>query len=129
MTPVRKRELIRVRKIALALPEVNERMSHGAPCFFIRDKLPLCYFHDNHRGDGRTSLWCPAAPDVQDAMARVDPKRFFRPSTSSAGHFREWLGVFLDINNEVDWDEVAFILDRAYRTIAPKALIAELDRR
>lgn len=122
------RELVHLRKIALALPEVNERMSHGASCFFIRGKRPLCYFHDNHRGDGRISLWCPAAPDVQDAMVRVDPERFFRPATSSAGHFRDWLGVFLDVNDEVDWEEVAFILERAYRMIAPKALIAKLDR-
>jgi hypothetical protein len=42
------RQLDRVRKIALALPEVNERLSHGEPCFFVRDKRPLCYFHDNH---------------------------------------------------------------------------------
>jgi len=129
MKLARKRELVRLRNIALALPEVNERMSHGAPCFFIRNKLPLCYFHDNHRGDGRISLWCPAARDVQGTMVRVDSQRFFCPSTSHAGHFRNWLGVFLDINDEVDWDEVAFILERAYRAIAPKALVAKLDGR
>jgi len=124
-----KHELNRIRKIALALPEVSERMSHGAPCFFIRERLAICYYHDNHRGDGRISLWCPATPDFQDAMVRVDPERFFRPLTSSAGHFGHWLGVFLDVNEEVDWDEVAFIVDRAYRTIAPKALIAKLESR
>ena len=48
--------LDRVRRIVLALPGVNERMSHGEPCFFIRDKRPLCYFHDDHNGDGRISL-------------------------------------------------------------------------
>lgn len=129
MKSAQKSKLLRVQKIALALPEVTERMSHGASCFFVRGKLPLCYFHDNHRGDGRISLWCPTAPDVQDAMLRADPKRFFRPSTSSAGHFRDWLGIFLDINDEVDWDEVAAILDRAYRKIAPRALVAELKGR
>jgi hypothetical protein len=49
--------------------------------------------------------------------------------TSSAGHFRDWLGVFLDINNDVDWNEVALILDRAYRMVAPKALVAKLAGR
>jgi len=34
-------ELDEVRKIALALPEVNERLSHGALCFFIQDRRPL----------------------------------------------------------------------------------------
>src|SRR5438046_540421 len=46
------RELDRIRKIALALPAVNERVSHGEPCFFVRGKRPLCYYHDNHNGDG-----------------------------------------------------------------------------
>jgi hypothetical protein len=128
MKPARKRALDRVRKIALALPEVTERVSHGAPCFFVRDRQPLCYFHDNHRRDSRVSLWCPATPDLQDAMLRFEPERFFRPSTSRAGHFKDWLGVFLDIDDEVDWDQVAVILGRAYRMIAPKALIAKIDR-
>jgi hypothetical protein len=59
---------------------------------------------------------------------RVDEERFFRPSTSSAGHFKDWLGVFLDVGDEVDWDEVGSIVERAYRMIAPRALIARLDR-
>ena len=49
-------ELDMVRSIALALPGVDERISHGEPCFFV-GKRPLCYFHDDHRGDGRIALW------------------------------------------------------------------------
>ena len=41
------RELDRLREIAQALPEINERESHGSPCFFLRDKKPLAYFHDH----------------------------------------------------------------------------------
>ena len=121
-----KREFNRVRRIALALPGVQERTSHGAPCFFIRNKRPLCYYHDNHRGDGRISLWFAATPDVQDAMLRIDPKRFFRPTTSSAGAFDNWLAVFLDVGDPPNWTEIAALLERAYRTVAPNALIAEL---
>jgi hypothetical protein len=120
------RELNRVRKIALALPEVNERMSHGAPCFFIRNRVALCYYHDNHRGDGRISLWCPAGPGVQETMVFIDPVRFFRPQTSDAGHFKAWVGVFLDQGN-FDWDEIGALIAHAYRTVAPKALAAKLD--
>ncbi len=47
-----KHPLDRVRAIALALPEVTERLSHGAPCFFVRDRRPICYFHDDVAGDG-----------------------------------------------------------------------------
>jgi hypothetical protein len=125
------RELERVRRIALALPEVNERMSHGEPCFFVRDTRPLCYYHDDHNGDGRVSLWCPAPPGVQEELVTAEPERFFTPPTSARGTFSAWLGVFLEPagTNPVDWDEVAAILDDAFRTVAPKKLVAQLDNR
>ena len=52
----------------------------------------------------------------------TSPERFFRPPY--VGH-RGWLGVYLDV--EVDWDEVAVLVEDAYRTIAPKSLIALID--
>jgi len=120
-----------VRRIALALPKVNERLSHGEPCFFVRDKRPLCYFHDDHNGDGRISLWCPIPLDVQEELVSTDPVRFFRPPMSSSGVFSGWLGVFLDLSgkNRMEWDEIAAILEDAYRHVAPKSLVAELDSR
>ena len=123
-------ELDRVRSVALALPEVNERVSHGVPCFFVRDKRPLCYFHDHH-GDDRTTLWCPAPPGVQEELVGSDPDRFFEPPPSAAGTFATWLGVYLDAPgaHAVDWREIAEILEDAFRCTAPKALVAELDRR
>jgi hypothetical protein len=125
-----RRELERVRKIALALPDVNERPSHGTPCFFVRDKRPLCYFHDkDFRGDGRVELWCPSPDGVPEELVAADPRRFFRPTPSASGVFSDWLGVYLDTaeNDRVDWREVAAILEDAFRTIAPKMLVAELD--
>jgi hypothetical protein len=126
------RKLDRLRKIALALPEVNERQSHGAPCFFFRDTRPLCYFHDrDFQGDGRISLWCPAPPGVLEAVVAAEPKRFFKPPMSARGTFSSWLGVYLDGSgaNKVDWDEIAAIVEDAYRLVAPKKTIADLDRR
>ena len=122
-------ELARLRKIALALPEVNERLSHGAACFFIRDKRPLCRYHDHHRGDDRISLWCPVPDCMQEALVDAEPKRFFKPQPSASGTFSGWLGVFLDVPNKgkSDWDEIAAILEEAFRKVAPRDLIAELD--
>ena len=123
--------LDRVRRIAFALPGVNERMSHGEPCFFVRDKRPLCYFHDNHNGDGRTSLWCPVPLGVQEEMVSAEPDRFFAPPTSSSGVFRHWLGVYLDTTGpqQVDWVEIAAMVEDAFRHIAPDVLVRELDNR
>jgi hypothetical protein len=119
--------LDRVRAIARALPEVTERLSHGATCFFVRDTRPLCYFHDHHNDD-RVSLWCPAAPGAQQALVGSEPRRFFKPPTSASGAFSDWLGVFLD-DGAVDWDEIGEILEDAFRLVAPATAVAELDRR
>ncbi|MDQ6945126.1 MAG: MmcQ/YjbR family DNA-binding protein [Actinomycetota bacterium] len=123
-------EFDRVRAIALALPEVTERLSHGATCFFVRVKRPLCYFHDHHNDD-RVSLWCPAPPGMQQALVASEPKRFFKPPTSANGTFSDWLGVFLDPSGDaaVDWSEIAEILEDAFRLVAPATAVAELDRR
>ena len=50
---------------------------------------------------------------------------------SSSGVFSGWLGVFLDLSgkNRMEWDEIAAILEDAYRHVAPKSLVAELDSR
>ena len=69
-------------------PGVNERLSHGAPCFFVQDKRPLCYYHDDHHGDGRISLWCPAPPGVPEELVGAEPERFFEPTPSASGTFQ-----------------------------------------
>src|SRR5437867_4262836 len=93
---VGKPALDRVRTIVRALPGVSERVSHGEPCFFVSATRALCYYHDNHNGDGRVSLWCPAPPGVQDELVNAEPGRFFKPPVSARGTFADWLGVFLD---------------------------------
>jgi hypothetical protein len=114
--------LDRVRAICLALPEVIERPSHGAPTFFVRGKKTFVMFHDDHHGDGRLALWTAAPPGVQKSLVDEEPERFFVPPY--VGH-RGWLGVRLD--RELDWDEIAGIAADAYRCVAPKTLIAQLD--
>jgi hypothetical protein len=126
------RDLTKVRTIALSLPAVTERLSHGTPCFYVRDKKPLCYFHDVdfHTEGSRVALWCPAPTGTTEELVAAEPSRFFQPTPSASGTFSGWLGVYLDDNDgdPVDWDEVAAIVEDAYRLIAPKKLIAELDQ-
>jgi hypothetical protein len=61
---------------------------------------------------------------VQGELVEAEPDRFFKPPYVGG---RGWLGVRLDV--DIDWDEMAQILEDAYRVIAPKKLIAELDAR
>jgi hypothetical protein len=114
-------ELRRVRAICLALPEVTERLSHGSPTWFAGKKTMVSWV-DDHHGDGRLGLWVAAPPGVQQDMVEQEPERFFVPPY--VGH-RGWLGVCLD--QSPDWDEVAGIVEDAYRTVAIKRLLAQLE--
>ncbi|MEZ5182540.1 MAG: MmcQ/YjbR family DNA-binding protein [Acidimicrobiales bacterium] len=111
-----------VRAACLALPEVTERLSHGAPTWFVRAKKTFVTFHDDHHGDGIVGIWCAAAPGVQAELIEAEPERFYRPAY--VGH-RGWIGVRLDVSP--DWREVREIVADAYRAVAPKGLVALLD--
>lgn len=111
-----------LRAICSRLPEVTERLSHGAATFFVRGKRTVAYLTDDHHGDGRLALVCAAPPGVQAEVLQADPERFFRPPY--VGH-RGWIGLRLDV--DVDWDEVAVVVEDAYRCVAPKTLVRQLD--
>jgi hypothetical protein len=110
--------LERVRTICLALPETSERLSHGAPSFFVREKRCFLMVLDNHHDDGIFGLWCAAPPGHQDLLVEANPDRFFRPPY--VGH-RGWLGVRL--HDEIDWDELEGIVEDAFATVAPARLL------
>jgi hypothetical protein len=112
-----------IRAICLAFPEVTERLSHGTPTFFVRDKKAFVYaWIGGHHDNGFPHLWCAAPPGVQQELVASGPERYFRPPY--VGH-RGWVGVRLD--GDVDWAEVAEVCEDAYRLIAPKRLVAGLD--
>ncbi|MEV4892033.1 MmcQ/YjbR family DNA-binding protein [Nonomuraea sp. NPDC055795] len=114
-------QLERLRKLCLDLPETTERLSHGEPTWFVRDKKTFVMFADHHHDD-RLGFWCAAPPGVQQELVAEDPEHYFRPPY--VGH-RGWLGVYLDV--DVDWAEIKEIVTDAYRMIAPKTLVKQLD--
>jgi hypothetical protein len=116
----RKRTLERIRKICLGLPETSERLSHGAPTFFVRGKRAFVMVLTDHHGDGRFAIWCAAPDGLQAMLVEADPERFFVPPY--VGH-RGWLGVRLD--GGLDWDELAGIVEDAFAEVAPPALVAD----
>jgi hypothetical protein len=114
----RAQTLARIRKLCLALPETSERLSHGAPTFFVRGKRAFLMVLTNHHGDGRFAIWCAAADGMQRMLVEADPERFFVPPY--VGH-RGWLGFRLD--RTLDWDELAGIVEDAYAEVAPASLL------
>jgi hypothetical protein len=113
--------LDQVRAHCLGLPEVTERLSHGAPTWFIRDKKTFVMYHDDHHGDGRRALWCAAAPGAQEGLVAGSPDHYFRPPY--VGH-RGWVGVRLD--RSLEWDAVAGAIEEAFICVAPAKLVAQI---
>ncbi len=116
------RVLARVRSACLRLPETSERLSHGGPAFFVRDKKCFVMFLDDHHGDGRLAIWCAAPDGVQAHLVETEPDRFFRPPY--VGH-RGWLGVQL---LSVAAQELDAIVRESFCTVAPATLRRSLER-
>jgi hypothetical protein len=114
----REQILERIRRICLELPETSERLSHGAPTFFVRGKRAFLMVMTDHHGDGRFAIWCAAPEGIQQALVEADPERFFVPPY--VGH-RGWLGLRLE--RALDWDEFAGIAEDAYAEVAPAKLV------
>ena len=113
-----------VRGICLALPEVTERLSHGAPTWFVGGKKSfVTLWADGHHNDEFPHLWCAGLPGAQQELTAAAPGRFFRPSYVGG---RGWIGIRLD--GAPDWAEIAELCQDAYRAIAPARLAALLDR-
>jgi hypothetical protein len=111
-----------LRRIALALPGVSEKLSHGEPSFFCdagRAKQ-FVMLDNHHHGADHLAFWCAAPPGAQEQLIAENPDQFFRPPY--VGH-RGWLGVRID--RDPDWDEIAEIVRDAYRQVAPKRLRAD----
>lgn len=114
--------LARVRELAMALPEVSERLSHGAPAWFVREKRTIAMFSDDHHDDGRLALWVPAPSGEQEALIADDPGRYFRPPYVGPSG---WVGVIL--HPAPDWQRVEELIEDAWRHVAPKRLVAVYD--
>jgi hypothetical protein len=111
----------RVRSICLALPEVTEKTSHGAPGFFVKKQFVMLW-PDGHHDHEYPHLWCAAPLGAQESLVEAAPERFFLPPYVGA---RGWLGVRLD--RRVDWNQMTALCEDAYRTVAPARLVDQLD--
>jgi predicted DNA-binding protein (MmcQ/YjbR family) len=117
--------LARVRAIALAFPQAAEKVPHGRPAFY--SVKVFGYYGGSIKVDGtyvrhEQSLLVLPEPGEYEALAQDE--RVYRPAY--LGPFG-WLGV--DLTIDMDWTEVAELVDASYRMTAPRRLVAELDAR
>jgi phosphoribosylglycinamide formyltransferase-1 len=115
--------LVRITRIALALPE-TARQIYGSHAQFLVRKKTFAYFLDNHHGDGIVAVTCKVLPGDNKALVEAQPKRFYLPAYLAA---KGWVALRLDAG-KIDWNEVKELLECSYSLVAPKRL-AELVMR
>ena len=86
------RQLQRVRKICLGLPDTMEKISHGEPTFFVKKRV-FAMFSNNHHNDGHVAVWVPAPAGLQEALIEEAPQTYYRPPYVGSGG---WVGIELD---------------------------------
>ena len=102
-----------VREIALALPGVEE--GNGTPAFRVKGK-----FFARLWEDGET-LVVKAGFDVREILMQADPETFF-----TTDHYAGYPSVLVRLSS-VDREDLANLLEQAWRFNAPRRLIAERD--
>ena len=112
-----------VTAFCLALPEATED-GESFVGFKVRGKN-FAWYADDHHGDGRVAVWCKAVPGAQESLIASGPERFFAPPYVGP---KGWVALRLD-GDDVDWDEVTWLIHKSYRLVAPKALAADVGVR
>jgi predicted DNA-binding protein (MmcQ/YjbR family) len=105
----------RLRALCLALPESVQTQMRRGPTYRVNDKI----FATDRAVDSRPSVWCKAPTGSQGILVGAEPRRFFVPPYFGP---KGWVGMWLD--RDPDWDEVASLIRRSYRLVAPKRLAA-----
>lgn len=114
-----KDQLERVRRICSMLSETTEKLSHGEPTFFVKDKV-FVMFADNHHNDGHIAVWLPVPSGFQNILIESAPEIFFKPPYVGV---RGWVGIELDRINDKD---LTYHIEVAWELIAPKRLLSRI---
>ena len=108
--------LDKLRALCLAYPETSETASWGHPNFKAGKKTFVAY----EPIKGRPSIaFRLAPPDVERLLTR---RQFFVTPYGRG----QWVSLWAE--GTIDWKAVAALVDRSYRLVALKRMIAALDR-
>lgn len=108
-------EFAAVRRMALALPEAEERTAWGTPAYYVRKKI-----FARHHEDGE-HLAIKVDPAERDAIVASDPETFL-----VTPHYEKYPWMLVAVAR-VDPDELAELLTDAWRSSAPKRVAAAYD--
>ncbi len=115
-----KKQLERVRRICFTLPETTERLSHGEPTFFVKDKVYVM-FANNHHNDGHIAVWLPVPSGLQATLIETAPETFFKPPYVGV---RGWVGIELD---QITDQDLTYHIQVAWELVAPKRLLSKVQ--
>ena len=102
-----------LRELCLALPDVEERLSHGEPAWFVRGRLFVTLADHHH--DDRVAFWAAAPEGAQEALVASGGPR--RPQQALAGDSgsdepRDWPASANDREGRAAFD---FSADAVYK--------------
>jgi len=107
--------LDRLRTLCLVYPDTSEAPSWGHPNFKAGKKVFVAF----EQIKGRPSIAFRLEPmDVERLLMR---RRFFATPYGRG----QWVSLWAD--GDLDWKAVTDLVDRSYRVVALKRMIAELD--
>lgn len=115
----------RLSDLALAFPEAQMRVSHGAPLFYT--KKAFAHYIARVKGGGHYPHAVVFRPLPEEVPAFEQEARFFVPAYW--GPYGWWAVDLAHDGTEaadVDWSEVAELLDGSYRQTAPARLVKQL---
>jgi len=115
--------MAQVRKLALALAQADEILSHGMPCFGVIKGKKFAYVSRDHHGDGKTALLVKiSGVDEQAHLIEQDEERYYRPAYFGDG----WVGIRLDLGDN-DWESIADRLRFSWEMSAPKGVLRAVN--
>ncbi|MDO5678326.1 MAG: MmcQ/YjbR family DNA-binding protein [Propionibacteriaceae bacterium] len=115
---------LRVRDIAMAFPDAQQKTSVGHATWFTR-KVFL-WWGMAHKVDG---VWTQEPYSIAVQLPEDERLAVLEAGGYVPGYIGPfgWVGIRLD--EGTDWEEIAELIEESFRMTAGKRLIAELDAR
>ena len=107
---------VQLREIALSFPAASEGTSYGKPSFLVAGK-----FFTRLRDEDDSLVLIVGSIDERDMLLESDPKLFH-----ITNHYRNYPAVLARMSL-LDPVRLRAMLERRWRTIAPRKLVKQID--